>query len=152
LTAVPYLADLASLEQHWHAAYYAAKDPDFDTDRFAAVAAEDGALGVRFQMSAGLRLLASRYPIAEIWRRHREGGETAAVTMEAGDRLVIARADLRPTVEVVDRETFNLIHALCKGKRLGDLSAEGRAIERIPGLIAIGWIVGFFQLDSEADE
>jgi hypothetical protein len=143
LTSVPYLADLARLEHQWHAAYYAPSDPGFDADRFAAVAGEDGAARVRFQLSASLRLLASDYPIAEIWRRHREGGDTAAVAASGGERLVISRVRFRPRVEAVDVGTFNLLMGMVEGRPLCDLAEAGRAIERIAGLITAGWIVGF---------
>lgn len=144
LWQIPYLADLARLEWHWHAAYYAPDDPLFDLARFSALAADGHAEQARFRLSTALRLLASDYPIGEIWRRHREAGDTSKVAMGEGDRLVIRRVDFRPRIEVTEPETFDLATALSEGKTLGALADDRQAVEKIPGLIAAGWIVDFF--------
>lgn len=143
LAQAPYLGDLAFLEWHWHAAYYAPDDPVFDMVRFSALAAEGRAEQARFRLSAALRLLASDYPISEIWRRHREGGDTSAVAMGGGDRLAIRRADFRPRIDSIAPETFEVLTALSKGNTLSNLADEGHAVEKIPELIAAGWIVAF---------
>jgi hypothetical protein len=143
LAQVPYIGDLARLEWHWHSAYYAPNDPNFDMPRFSALAATGQIAQVRFQLSAALQLLASDYPIADIWRRHREGSDTSAVAMGEGDRLIIQRVAFRPGIESLEAEAFALMNGLSEGKTLGSLADEGHAIETIPGLIAAGWIVDF---------
>ena len=140
---LPYLADLARLEWHWHAVYYAPNDPAFDTVRFSALAADGGAAQAGFRLSAALRLLASDYPIREIWQRHREGGETSAVAMGDGDRLVVRRVGFRPRVEAVEPGIFRLLSALFQGAALGTLAADGLPVEQLPRLIAAGWVVDF---------
>jgi hypothetical protein len=143
LAEVPYLADLARLEWHWHAAYYAADDPAFDAERFTLLAARGAAGGVRLRLSAALRLLASDYPVEEIWRRHRKGGAPAVVAMGGGDRLVIHRVGFRPDVEAVEGELFDLLRAVSSGESLAAIADAGLAVERVPGLVAAGWVVGW---------
>lgn len=50
----------------------------YDMARFSALAAGGLAEQARFWLSAALRLLASDYPIREIWSRHQQGGDTSA--------------------------------------------------------------------------
>lgn len=96
LLSLPYLVDLARLEWHWHAAYYAPDDPRFDFAGFAALAESGRAELVRVHPSASLRLLASPYPVRELWRRHRKGGDTTSVPSGEGERLAVRRIAWRP--------------------------------------------------------
>jgi len=150
LAGLDYLADLARLEWHWHAVYYAAEAPVFDTDGLAALQAAGAAERALFQLAPALRLLASTYPVRAIWQRHREGGDTATVE-PGGERLVIRRAGRRPVVESVDDDTFALLDAVAGGQPLGALAASGLAIERLPQLIAARWITGWLTLETAVD-
>lgn len=143
LAAFPYLADLARLEWNWHAVYYAPNDPPFDMEGFDRASGGGGAEGIRFRLAAGLRLLWSDYPVGEIWRRHREGADTSCVPMGNGDRLVIRRDVYVPLIEAVEPGLSALLAAIAEGRSLGELAAGGLDLERLPGLIAAGWISGF---------
>lgn len=145
---LPYIVDLARLEWHWHAVYYAPNDPAFDSAGFAAIAAAGRVEQTRFRLSAALRLLASDYPIGEVWRRHREGSDTSAVAMGNGDRLVILRIGFRPVVESAQPDIFELLSAISCGETLSALAANGLAVEQIPRLIETRWIVGFGVTDE----
>ena len=142
LEGLPYLPRLARLEWYWHALYYAPDDPVFDMDGFARDARGSGAARVRFELGA-LRLLESDYPVHEIWRRHREGGDTGSVEMGGGDRLVIFRRDFLPEVDPVDDGAFRLLEEIGSGRPLGALDAEGLDLSLLPGFIAAGWIAGY---------
>jgi hypothetical protein len=143
LARLDYLADLARLECRWHAVYYASEDSPFDMEAFARESAGTSAEDIRFRLVASLRLLASDYPVHEIWRRHREGGDTGSVPLGGGDRLVIRRGGHAPQVQPVDPDLFELLAAIGEGRPLGALAADGLDLEPLPGLIATGWIAGF---------
>lgn len=143
LAGLDYLADLARLEWHWHAVYYAPEDPPFNMEAFALASSGAGAEQIRFRLSAAMRLLASEYPVHEIWRRHRDGGDTESVAIGAGDRLLIRREGFFPRVESTKPDLFALLAAILDGHSLGALAADGLDLEPLPGLIAAGWIAGF---------
>jgi uncharacterized protein (UPF0276 family) len=140
---LPYLPDLAKLEWHWHALYYAAEDPPFDMETFAHAARGDGAARIRFRLASALALLESTYPIHQIWRRHREGEETATVEKEQGDRLVLVREAFSPQVVQTDTATFRLLEGIAADMSLGTLGDEGIDLDALPDLIQTGWITGF---------
>ncbi len=62
---VIYLADLVRLEYLLHQAYYADDDPSFDFDEFEQMV-NDG-IDIHFLTSHALGLVASRYPLHQIW-------------------------------------------------------------------------------------
>jgi hypothetical protein len=88
-------------------------------------------------------LVDSDFPVHEIWRRHREGLDTAAVAAGDGDRLVVYRPALRARVQPVSHAAFRLLGAVDNGLRLAELAAGGYAVEQLGGLISDGIIVGF---------
>lgn len=149
LAGLPYLADLARLEWHWHAVYYAPDDRVYDAAGFAALAADGRAEQARFRLSAALRLLASEFPVHELWQRHQAGGEPSEVAVTDGDYLVIRRFGFRPTIEPIEPDVFGLLSALAEGVTLDALAADALPVERLPELIAAGLIVGF-SVDTEA--
>jgi len=162
LATLAYLPDLARLEWHWHAIYYAPDAPPLDAAALAQLARPEQATRVRLRLSSALRRLASAYPIAEIWRCHREGADTARIAAGDGDRLVIHRRDGRPQVTPVTPVVFKLLAALARpsaqaptlgsnlvttlgpslGPTLGELAAAGYDLTPLPDVIAAGWISG----------
>lgn len=158
LATLAYLPDLARLEWHWHAIYYAADEPPLDAAALASLARPEKAERVRLRLSCALRRLASAYPIAAIWRRHREGAGIARIAAGNGDRLVIHRRDGQPQVTPVTPAVFKLLAALTRpsaqtpplgstlvttlGPTLGELAAAGYDLTPLPDIIAAGWISG----------
>ena len=137
-----YLPDLARLEWLWHGLYYADDDPVFDAQAFARDAAED-AESIRFQVSASLRLLSSPWPVAELWRRHRERRDWHGIEAGKGDRLAFWRRDLDRRLTCVDEAFFRLLSAVSQGRRLGVMAASGLCVDRLGEAMAQGWIVGY---------
>jgi hypothetical protein len=154
LATLAYLPDLARLEWHWHAIYYAADEPPLDAAALAQLARPEQAARVRLRLSSALRRLASAYPIAAIWLRHREGAGIAHIAAGDGDRLVIHRRDGRPQVTPVTPAVFGLLAALGRpstqaatlrstwSPTLGALAAAGYDLTPLPDCIAAGWISG----------
>ena len=150
LADLVYLPDLARLEWHWQSVYYAPDEPPLDGAALARLAQSAQAEHARLRPSCSLRCLASAYPVAEIWRRHREGEDTASIAAGDGDRLVIHRGAGQPRVTAVTPAVFGLLSALMQGTTtapkqdptLGELAAAGHDLAPLPELIAAGWIAG----------
>jgi hypothetical protein len=139
LAALVYLPDLARLEWLWHRVHFSADDAAFDFVAFAA-ASERHAERIRFQLSHSLGLLSSPYPVLEIWQRHREGSETRSVAaLSAPQHLCIWRRELEPRVAAIDADCLRLLQQCGAGRGLAELDEA----ERLPELIAQGWICGF---------
>lgn len=145
---LPYIEDLARLEWHYHAAWYRPDDAAFDFQSFDAASRQ--AERIVFCPSASLALVASRFPIREIWHRHRDGGDTASVNAPDGsEHLCIHRAGFQVAIHRIDAAVYRLLSACLRHRTLADLStdpATRQALNRLPGLIARGWITGFRRL------
>lgn len=135
-----YLPDLARLEWHWHGLYYAPDDPVFDAQAFARDAARD-ADTIRFRVSASLRLLASPWPVADLWKKHRAQDVSGPLEIGEGDRLALWRQGLDCRLEPVDADLFALLQAMAQGRCLGAMGASGLCVERLGEALAQGWIV-----------
>jgi uncharacterized protein len=88
---LPYLPDVARLEWLAHRAHYAADAAPFDLSRPTEV-----------RLAPACALLESHWPLARIWEAHQEGGDPAAVDLQAGpDRVLVRRKGWRVTVSTL---------------------------------------------------
>jgi hypothetical protein len=108
----------------------------------ASPSATPGAGQVRLRLGAPVGLLASPWPVYEIWRRHRDDAATDLVPAGGGNRLVICRSGWRPRVEPVSEPVLALLGAVAAGLTLAALAAAGQAVESLGGFIAGGIIAG----------
>lgn len=146
--AVPYLANVASLEWAWHAAYHA---PDAAPLPLAELAGGiDHAEGAVLTLHPSLSVVSSYYPIVSIFELNAQEGDVPPTRLEAGgeDALVV-----RPHFDVEVRRLPEggapFILAL-KGRRtIGEAcatalgEAPGFDLEaNLAGLIGSGAIIG----------
>ncbi len=150
LADFPYLPDLARLESHLHAAYYAADDAPFDFDAFAQATARQSDKEIRFLLPAALRLLTSAYPLFEIWRANKEQSAAAEVgARPTNEYLCICRRNNKPTAEPIDPSHFDLLQAIDKGATLEQLAEQFDTLDNdLPVLIKDGRICGFTATDG----
>jgi len=143
-----YLGDLASLEWCWHVAYYQEDDESFDFSAFEK-AAQLHMNTIRLSISHALGLLKSDYPVYEIWKINRNGGEAGEVQAnELPQYLVVYRRDGYPGIEVVSADIHSLLQNCRNDKTLAELSeqvriGEGNIVEFLPELVRKSWITGF---------
>ena len=145
-----YLEDLAGLECKYHAAYYADADPAFDFERFE-YRVHDGE-PVYLRPSTTLRLLATAYPIFEIWQLNRAARDECASpgrchsvkNINGKQYLLVYREYDSPVVVAIGRRRYRLLEAFAQGKSLQTVieSVDRNVDELLPGLIANKWIVG----------
>ena len=138
-----YLPDLARMEWHFHMAYYAADDPPFDFGAFEKTARQNGGQ-VYFLLSASLALLASAYPLLEIWQTNQSEATATTVAREGNEYLCIFRRDDEPRIERIDQPRYDLLRAIAGGASLEQLAERSDMLDsELPTLIREGWVCGF---------
>jgi len=146
--AVPYLADVASLEWAWHTAYHAPDAAPLPLVELAG--AVDRAEGAVLTLHPSLSVVSSYHPIVSIFELNAQGGDVPPTRLEAGgeDALVV-----RPRLDVEVRRLPEggapFVLALKGGRSIGEACAT--ALCEAPGfdleanlarLIGSGAIVG----------
>jgi len=133
-STLPYLADVARLE--W-ALDESARAADVEADPRAVIAAisvveEDAVPALRLLLHPSCRLLASRFPVFEIWKVHQPGyGGDMRVDVESGlmEHLLARRSGDVPLVECVDVCEFAWLRALQQGADFGGALAQAMEAE-----------------------
>jgi len=128
--ALPYLADVARVEWAWHRAFHAADAPPFDAARLAAVPPERyGEL--RFALHPSATLIASPYPVWQLWAAHQPGGpELSAVRLHAGgEQVLVQREGLEVLVSRLAPGEAALLTALADGRSLTEAIGAALAAE-----------------------
>jgi hypothetical protein len=135
---LPYLPDTARLEWAWHAVFHTAGAPGADAGAvLAQIAAmpDDARLALRLRWQPAARLVASRYPILQIWQAHQapivdQDGDAPLVDLEAGGEsmLVLQRAG-EVVVERLSTAEWTLLDSLRRGAPLGEAVASALAID-----------------------
>jgi Putative DNA-binding domain len=144
--SVPYLADMASLEWAWHAAYHA---PDAVPLPLAQLAgAIDHAEDAVLTLHPSLSVVRSPYPIVSIFELNTQAGDVPPTRLEGGEDALVARPRLDVELRRLPQGGASFILALKEKKTLGRAAAV--ALEDVPsfeleanlaGLIASGAIV-----------
>jgi hypothetical protein len=145
---VPYLADVADLENLWWRAYHAADIAPARADLFATVAADQWG-DVRFQFHPSVGLLSWRHAIGAIWLAHRGGPAMGQIRTDRPEHVLVARPGSEVFVRVLPVAGWHLIKMLHSGRTLAeaveqvsechpgfDLAAE------LQGLITLNIITG----------
>lgn len=114
--SVPYLCDMAALEQAWSAAYNAADDEPLSLTELAAIATESLA-DIRLQSHPAAGLVRSAYPIGSIWSAHQAPGRTIKAGAEA---VLLTRPALDVKVTVIPTADAAFAGTLLGGASIGD--------------------------------
>jgi hypothetical protein len=148
---LPYLGDVAAMEWAWHRAYDAADADGLDLARLAALPPELHAALV-FTVHPSLRLVASPYPLFDIWRVNQPGyeGEMRVDWDTRGDKLAVSRPEFEVQMQQLDAGGFAFLAACAQGDALE--AAASKAFEadaafslqtRLIELVQTRLIVGF---------
>jgi len=143
--AVPYLADVARLENAWVEAYHAADADPLGLDALAAIA-PDGLEALRFRPHPAARLLRFAHPAASIWAAAQSADEPRRPEVWATEEALVARPDADVFVCVLPPGGFAFAAALFAGASLGEAAALAAADGFDPGAHLIGLVeAGAFQ-------
>lgn len=118
-SSLPYLADVARIENAWLTSYHSADCPAVGADALAQVAPQD--LGeLRFELHPAIQFVRSRYPIWSIWRTNKEDETPSGIDLSAGGETVcLMRPSTGVEVHCVEQGTAALGDGLQKGLTLG---------------------------------
>jgi len=139
-SAHAYFADVARLEWAYQETLTAAEAAIMDPGTLASVPARDYGRLV-FRLHPAVRLVASAYPLLEIWRANRGASRSEeAISLDAGAArlLLVRRADAVDLLELPPGE-FALIEAFSRGEALG--AALGRALDAEPESDAVATLL-----------
>lgn len=146
--AVPFLADVARLEWAMHEALRAPDAPPFDFAALGAVEPRRHA-SIRFRLHPCVRLVASPWPVLDIWRANQAGGDGAADLDAGAQRVLVGRRGDRVEARLADEAEARLVEALAAGATLDAASFALRAVPDaalaglVAGLAGEGVIAGF---------
>lgn len=113
---LPYLGDVAHLEQCLRESYHAADEQPIAPEVLADIG-PDLLVSCRFRLAASAILIESAWPIWSIWQVNR--GAEMKVTMRA-EEVLVARKDYDPLPLLLPTGGAALIAALAAGYNLGD--------------------------------
>ncbi len=113
--SLPYLPDMARLEQAIRESYHAADAAPVARDRLSALAPE-ALLAARLVLAPSLRLIRSHWPILSIWHANRGG---AAVGTFAPEAAVILRSDYDPAPFALSSGSAAILSNLLAGQPIG---------------------------------
>lgn len=113
---LPYLADVARLEWFWHECFHAADAAGLDLNRLAVVPAESHAR-LRFRLQPAARLVASPFPILQIWQVNQPeyAGPLEVDWARPGDSLLLYRQGTDVVMQSLPAAAFRFLSALSCG-------------------------------------
>jgi hypothetical protein len=143
-TAHEAIADVAALEWACECAATASDGVPLDLAALAAVPADrHGQL--RFELQPACRLVASSFPVVDVWEAHRVDGEPPPVDLDAGPQYALVCRRDEVEVHRVDAAAFAFLQRLVAGDTLERAMAEATAIDAnfpladwLPRLAALG--------------
>lgn len=121
LAHVPYLGDIARIEQAKREAYHAADADALAPERLAAL--DPGALAAaRLRLAPAVRLVPSQFPLHDIWVRAQDA--SAPQPGAEAQHILITRPEFDPVVTPLSAAEGAAIARLMDGTPLGDALAE----------------------------
>lgn len=146
-----YFAAVARLEWAYQEALVAADHPGFDLAALAHVAADDHA-DLHFALHPAARLVASDYPVLDIWSAHQaDAGAMDAIDLSRpGQRVLLIRRSDHVQLRALPSASWNLLRGLADGASLGASAEAALAADpdfdlatMLAQLVALGVLVDF---------
>jgi len=153
---LPYLADVARIENAWKDSFHAPEAAPLPASALGAIPSEK--LGMlRLNLHPSLRLVSSRYPALTIWRMNVDGGVPAPVDLKSGgEDTLIVRPGAHVDVRFVPPGGATFIGKLAQGTTLTEAANAGLAASEnfdlsasLAGLIQAGAFAGYDFAEGE---
>ena len=125
VSTIPYLSDVAQLENHWRAAYHAVEKQSIDITAVQAFSPEDQ-MNLLFEIHPSASILKSGWPIYSIWQGH-ESGDMGQIDLEVSENVVICRPQVNVLLANLNMEACVFFRQIINGQTLGE--AYGAAAE-----------------------
>jgi len=151
LSDYDYLAELALIEWHWHASYYAKNDTVFDFAKLALVGSDDQDK-LCFTLSYSLFLHSTCFPLLEIWQANKNKGDDQQefIIPDAENYFCLSRFNLQPEIERLTQYHFDLLNSIANGLPLTALAEINNDSDetddfqsQLIHFIEKGWVSGF---------
>lgn len=144
---LPYLADVARLEWHWHRAFHAADETGMDVAALSEVPSADTGR-IAFRLPASSRLLHSSFPVQRIWQVNQDDwkGNQSVNLDEGGVSLIVWRKNYEMRIDELDPQESQLLTAINSGALFSELSHPDMHLELdilLPRCYQKEWIAGF---------
>lgn len=159
---LPYLADMARLEQLRVQSFHAADAQSLAPENFQAWLAQPERLaGLRLTLHPSLRLLRSRYAVLSLWQAHQLEADNArdqalaTLNLDAGEDILVWRPQLDVQVQALPAAAGEVLLALQSGQSLGEAlqsaaAAPGFELQSIVNLLVhAGLVTEIFSEDSQ---
>ncbi len=138
----PYLAHLAAMEYGLNLAYYAPDTPPWELAALARVPQPEQGR-IRLRLRKDLHLLASPWPLYQLWHHHQRGKLGAELARTGHQYLLLHRQGFKPVPRLLSRPLYTLLHALASGAPLAALARQPPLLEQLPEAARQGWLAGF---------
>lgn len=142
--SVPYLADVAELENLWWRAYHAAEARALTPEALSALTEEQWA-GMRLSLHPSAGLMRSPHAVASIWLAHHGGPPMSAIRIGTPECIVVSRPRGEVLLRIIPPESHAFLSALAAGERLAD--AVDLAASLYPNFDTGAQVSGLFSLD-----
>lgn len=116
LAHLPYLPDVARLEQALRESYHAADADPVAVERLAALS-PDAFLAARLSLAPALRLIASDHPVLGIWQANTD--PSAPPAGRGAQSVLILRPEFDPVPHLVSASAARFLSALLDGQTVG---------------------------------
>lgn len=116
---VPYLGDVAQLEDLWWQAYHAADAPPLNADALSGIDPER--LGdLRFTPHPAARLFKSSFAVGSIWHAHRGGPEMKQLVLHDSQCMLVARPLADVSITIIPPARLAFLNSLKTGGSLAE--------------------------------
>ncbi|HEY8126614.1 MAG TPA: DNA-binding domain-containing protein [Methylocystis sp.] len=116
---LPYLPDVARLDYAVGQAYHAADAAPLPLDLLRALP-HDQLDRATAALHPSTQVVASKYPIVSIWRRHMSDDEMTPMVLDHGEEALIVRPELAISVSTLPSGGSAFVEALRDGKTFGE--------------------------------
>jgi hypothetical protein len=155
---LPYLADVARLEQDINAVLHSPASVAMGSDELKNIALGDYGRLV-FAFSPALRYLDSPWPVDHIWLANQPGADAAVDLQEGGCRLEIRQRGEEVVFARLEEPEMALRRALASGAPLAEAAAAALAVEplfdlamALRRLLADGLVTGFLLTSDDPSQ
>ena len=136
---IPYLSDVARLENAWVEAYHSAEAEPVDLSALAGIDPKQFA-ELTFAFHPAARLLKSDHPAASIWAGHQGAGEPTAPANWVGEATLITRPHADVLVRILPPSGYEFANALKSGATLAEAHGAAEGDDFDPGAHLVGLI------------
>ncbi|WP_265944865.1 DNA-binding domain-containing protein [Dechloromonas sp. A34] len=135
---LPYLADVARLEQLRIVAYHTADVAPVDSAEICAALADESTVpGLGLRLHPSVAVLASSFAVVSLWGAHQGMLELSTVIPEIAETALVLRHGLEVEVMGISVAAGVFLAALGSGAALGEAAAQATAIDADFDLIGI---------------